>query len=291
MTQELFSLHVGDRVRASDCLFEEIPIGPGHWLSRTRPAGPPLYAVPGDAGGYEWVSWEEAAERGWSDRHGAREYQGTELERRFLVLYFPAARRGWPAFWRQVAPPPMRLEVYRSQGEAERLAGRLVPRRQLGFHWTAEPNIRAVWGWDDREIGYHEDCDDECGCTRPAPGREFVLIVEFAREDLAVRPDVRLERRAWMARLDAERATAITAHCDGQCRPECAHCSASDEEIDAAWSWLSTHRREGRAWRRRQRRQARRRHPWTMSGPAIVLNQPGGGVVQTAPPPQRRNPQ
>jgi hypothetical protein len=294
MTQELFDVIVAGRLRVSGWPLEEIPLGPGYWLSSTRAAGPALYAVPRADGGYEWAPWEEAARRGWSERYGRREYQGAELPRRFLVLYFPPARRSWRTPWRRVQPAPLRLEACRNPGEAEWLAERLLPRRQLGFHWTAEPELLAVWGWDDREVGYHEECDAECGCDDPLPGREFVLIAEFEREELALRPDVRLEREAWMARLDAERAMALTDDCVGGCRPACGHCSASYEEIEAAWAWLSTHRREVRAWRRQRRRRGRPqpvdRRLWTMPAPT-TSDQPGGRLVQTAPPPHGRDPE
>src|SRR2546429_7962495 len=294
MTEQVFDLCVDGRPGRSGWPLAEIPIGPGHWLAPI-PSGPSLYAAPSVGGRYEWVPWEEAEQRGWSERHGRREYQGEEVPLRFLVLYFPPARRSWPAWWRRTEPAPIRLGLCRNPGEAEWLAGRLVVRDQLGFRWTAEPELLAVWGWDDRAVGYHEaDRDEECGCGGPLPGREFVLIAEFASEALALRPDVRLEREAWLARVDAERATALTAACEGGCRPRCPHCTATWEEIDAAWEWLSTHRREIRAWRRQRRRrggQLAGRHPWTMPAPATIPYPPGGGAVQAPPPPHGRDPE
>jgi hypothetical protein len=231
----------------------EAQIGPAHEAVVCEGSGPSLYSVPGPNGTYEWVEWAVAAEHGWSDNHGQAEYPGFEPERRFVVLYCLPARRAWPFFWRRVDLPPQRLDCCRAWGEAEAVAGYWIKRRQLGFHYEGWLRVRQAWGWDDRKIGYHEDCDATCGCCGPDPERDFVLIVEFETEGAARRPDVIVERQAWMAWLDVERALAITAYCDGSCAPACAHCSAMWEEWDAAWEWLSTHRREVKVWRRRRR--------------------------------------
>jgi hypothetical protein len=291
MVTELYRVVVGDREVARGVPLAEAPIGPGHEAVVCHGRGPSLYTVPEPDGGYAWVEWTVAAECGWSDRCGLREYLGEGVERRFLVLYYPRPRRAWPALWRRAEEPPARLDVCRSRNEAEWTAGRWLTRRQVGFHTAGVAGLVAVWGWDDREIDGHEECWDGCGCDGPRRGRDYVLIAEFEDEAAAMQPDVRLEREAWMAGLDVERAMAVTAHCEGVCSPACGHCSARDEEIDAAWEWLSRHQREVRAWRRERRRGAAEvgRHLWTMPGPAMDPDQPGGGVVQTAPRPQGRN--
>jgi hypothetical protein len=256
MTRERYTAYV-DVYERTRCLpLDEISAGPGVRLRAERPTSPSLYAVPVKAGGYEWATWEEATRRGWSERYGPREYQGEELERRFLVLYYPEPARAWPFFWRQVEGRPLRLEVCRNRGEAEWLASRVIAKRQLGFRRVeCTRDIVATWGWDDREIHYHAECDEDCGCSGPLPGRPFVLIAEFEREAAAMRPDVRLEREAWRSALTVEQAMALTSPpCDGSCSPACARCAALYEERDAAWEWCSTHRRQVRAWRREQKR-------------------------------------
>jgi hypothetical protein len=126
----------------------------------------------------------------------------------------------------------------------------------VGFQSAGWRGVLRAWGWDDREIPSHRKCYQGCGCDSPAPMRDYVLIAEFESEALARVPDATLEREAWMARLDAGRAIAITAHCEADCDPACAHCSATHDEIDAAWEWCSTHRREVRAWRQHLRKEA-----------------------------------
>jgi hypothetical protein len=227
-------------------------IGPGYQASPWVGDGPTLYAVPGPDGRYEWAGWATASRCGWNERDGRRTYEGEGLERRFLVLYYPAPVRAWPFFWRLVERQPRRLDVCRGRVEAEWLANQEIRRRQHGFHSAGWGGVVAVWGWDDRAIDEHAECWAGCGCDGPERERDFVVIVEFETETAAMRPDVNLERAAWMAELDVERAHVITAYCDGRCDPACAHCTATHEEIEAAWSWLSAHRREVRAWRRRQ---------------------------------------
>jgi len=173
---------------------------------------------------------------------------------RFLVLYYPAPRRRWPGFWRQTWPPPTRLGLGRDQEEAEHLAARFLSRRQRGFRWPAAAGLEAVWGWDDREIGWHGECDTTCGCAGPGPDREFVLIAEFEDEAAARRPDVRLEREAWLTRLTVEQAVALTwCRSPAGCFPPCAHHAALVEEVDAAWQWRARHQREVRAHLRSRR--------------------------------------
>jgi hypothetical protein len=232
----------------------EAPIGPGHWAYPNRP-GTRVYAVPRAEGGYEWASWEEAVRRGWSGRSGRCEYEGPELERRLLVLYYPRGRRAWWELWRPRHSRPLRLGLCASEGQAEAQAERVVPRRQLGFGW--ELSGVKVRGWDDREYSYHEDCEVGCGCSCAAPDRDHVLIVEFPDRAAALRPDVRFEPEAWMEALTVERAVALSGCPDeGACSPLCLHCSASYEEIEAAWEWLESHRRQVRAFERRARRGA-----------------------------------
>jgi hypothetical protein len=232
----------------------EAPIGPGHWAYPNRP-GAPVYAVPRAGGGYEWASWEEAVLRGWSGRSGRREYAGPELERRFLVLYQRRGRRIWWELWRPRHSRPLRLGLWASEGEAQVQAGRVMARRQPCFWWE-QSGIRVL-GWDDQESGYHDACEAACGWTGAAE-HDHVLIVEFPDQEAALRPDVRFERQAWMAALTVERAVALSDCPDeGACHPLCLHCSASYEEIDAAWEWLEAHRRQVRAFERRARRRPR----------------------------------
>jgi len=92
------------------------------------------------------------------------------------------------------------------------------------------------------------------------PGTDAVLLLAMVHVAFADNL-VRLGRLA-VTGLDAlrtaalawtpERAQAITTHCDGTCDPACAHCTATHEEVEAAWSWLSSNWREVRAWRRRR---------------------------------------
>jgi len=230
----------------------EALIGPGYQATPWGGDGATLYAIPGRDGGYEWSNWAMASRCGWSDGDGLRTYEGEGPECRFVVLYYPPLVRGWPFFWRMLERRPRRQDVCRGRIEAEWRAGQEITRRQPGFHSAGWAGVVAVWGWDDRAIDEHAECWAGCGCDGPERGRDFVLVVEFQSEAAAMRPDVNLERTAWLAGLDIERAQAITTHCDGTCNPACAHCTATHEEIEAAWSWLSSNRREVRAWRRRR---------------------------------------
>jgi hypothetical protein len=241
MAVPLYRVIVGQCQVADAVPLAEAPIGPWYEALIWRGQGPSMFAVPRTSGGYEWVEWREAAKRGWGE--GGR----------FLVLYYPQPFRAWPLFWRVVQPRPRRVALARTEDQAEVAAERWIHRRQMGFHSDGWRGVRRAWGWDDRELHGHEECWDGCGCDGPAARGDYVLIAEFESEDLARAPDVNLELEAWMARLDAGRAVAITARCDGTCEPACAHCSATYEETMAAWEWLSRHGREVRAWRRRQR--------------------------------------
>jgi hypothetical protein len=175
------------------------------------------------------------------------------LEGQFLVLYYPPPFRAWPFFWQVVQPPPKRVDLFREAGAAEAEAERWIARLQVGFLSEGWPGVLRAWGWDGREIEAHGACYAGCGCDGPAPMRDYVVVVEFESAAAARRPDVNLELDAWMADLDVARATAITTHCDGSCDPRCAHCAATEDEVEAAWAWLSRHAREVRAWRRLRR--------------------------------------
>ena len=236
-TGALYRVHdAGGNFLMGEPLAEAL-IGPGYQATPWGGDGPTLYAVPGRDGGYEWADWATASERGWCERDGRRVHEGEGQERRFLVLYYPAPVRAWPFLWRLAKRRPRRVDVCRGPIEAEWLAGREIARRQPGFQapgWTA---VVAVWGWDDRVIGWHAECRRCCGCDGPRRARDYVLVVEFESEAAALRPDVHLERSAWMAGLDAARARAIVADPD-----------ATQDEVEAARSWLASHRPEPGAW-------------------------------------------
>jgi hypothetical protein len=153
------------------------------------------------------------------------------MERRFLVLYCQPTHRGWPRFWRRAPAPPRRVGLFSGSGRAEAEAERWIARPERGLQSVGWRGVVRAWGWD-------------------GPWRDRVMVVEFESEAAALLPDEHLEPEAWMARLDVEHAQAITAQCDGGCFPSCAHCAATESEIEAAWEWLSRHQREVRAWRR-----------------------------------------
>jgi hypothetical protein len=256
MSTPIYRVIVGQREVAEAVPLAEAPIGPWYEAVVWQGVGPTMYAVPRHGGGFEWVEWPAAARRGWVDDQGQAEHPEAAAERRFLVLYYPPPFRAWPFFWRIVQPRPRRLGPYRAADRSEVEADRRIRRRQVGFQSAGWRGVRQAWGWDDREVPGHVECYPGCDCDGPAPMRDYVLIAEFENAALAKLPDATLEREAWMARLDAGRAIAITAHCEGDCDPACAHCSATHDEIDAAWEWCSTHRREVRAWRRERRQEA-----------------------------------
>jgi hypothetical protein len=253
MAIPLYRVTVGGRDVAEGVPLAEVPPAEGYEAVVWRGSAVSLYAVPRPGGGFEWLEWPVAVQHGWTDNHGQREYPSCQPEARFLVLYYPPPFRAWPFFWHVMQPRPKRVELCRGAGEAEAEADRWIRRRQMGFQSGGWRGVLRAWGWDDREIEGHGECSEGCGCDGPAWMRDYVVIAEFESEALARLPDVNLELEAWMAGLDVGRAVAITAHCDGVCEPPCAHCSATDDEIEAAWDWLSRHPREVRAWRRRRR--------------------------------------
>ncbi len=249
--EELYTL-VGEGVLGLRGPLAELPVDAGRWAYPQQPRRATVFAVPRAGGGFEWVPWEEAIGRGWSDHSGRCAYAGDE-ERRFVVLYYPAGRRAWWQVWRPREQRPLRMAVCASEEEALDRAERILPRRQAGFWWPLDGV--QVQGWDDREIAEHVGCDETCGCAGPGRGREYALVVEFADAAAAARPHVQLEREAWLEALTVERAVALSGCPDGKsCQPGCVHCSATHEEIEGAWEWLETHPRELRAFERSARR-------------------------------------
>src|SRR5262245_49525413 len=152
MSQELHDTMRGSSVLMPGRPLDEIPAEPGLWLRPWRHTAEHLFAVPDSAGGYEWAHWDVARQRGWTEVHGYREYQGEELELRFVVLYYPSRRRSLWALGRKVEPPPRRLALCRNEGEAEVAAERFMPRRQLGFFSPGTYGLLRTWGWTDRNV-------------------------------------------------------------------------------------------------------------------------------------------
>jgi hypothetical protein len=244
--EQLYTL-VGEGVLGLRGPLAQLPIDAGRWAYPQHGELPTVFAVPRAGGGFEWVPWEEAVGRGWCERAGRAEYVGDE-GRRFVVLYCPAGRRAGWQLWKPRSRRPLRMAVCASEAESLERAERFLPRRQAGFWWPLEGG--QVQGWDDRELGDHE-----C-CAGPERGHEHVLVVEFPDAAAAARPHIVLERDAWLESLTVARAVALSGCPDGGgCQPRCLHCSASLDEVEAAWEWLEAHPRQVRAFERAARRQ------------------------------------